>query len=89
MRTTTFPLLFSYCIRIKKEAAVCNGQQLKSSNEIIEQIIKMFAENVISISDANYILDEVSKRLCEQPVVVISEDIKKIYKMRNRGIIKF
>lgn len=73
----------------KKEAAVCNEQQFKSTKEIIEEIIRLFADNVISISAANYILKETSKKLCMQPVTVIGEDVKKIYTMRNRGIIKF
>lgn len=72
-----------------KETAIQNKQQFKSSQEIIEEIIKIFADNIISISDAKYILTETSKQLCRQPVVVvIGEDVKKIYGMRNRGIIK-
>ena len=71
-----------------KETAIQNEQQFKSTQEIIEEIIKIFVDNIISISDAKDILEETSKRLCKQPVIVIGEDVKKIYGMRNRGIIK-
>jgi len=71
-----------------KETAIQNEQQFKTTLEIIEEIIKIFADNVISISDAKDILEETSKRLCKQPVVVVGEDVKKIYRMRNRGTIK-
>ena len=71
-----------------KETATQNEQQFKTTQEIIDEIIKLFAENIISISDAKDILEETSKRLCKQPVVVIGEDVKKIYGMRNRGILK-
>ena len=71
-----------------KETAIQNEQQFKSTQEIIEEIIKIFADNIISISDAKDILEETSKRLCKQPVIIIGEDVKKIYGMRNRGIIK-
>ena len=71
-----------------KETAIQNEQQFKTTHEIIEEIIKIFADNIISISDAKDILEETSKRLCKQPVVVIDEDVKNIYRMRNRGIIK-
>lgn len=70
------------------KTAILSEQQFKSTNEIIDEIIRILAENVMSISDANYILKEVSKRLYKQPVIVIGEDVKKIYRMRNRGIIK-
>lgn len=72
-----------------KEAVTQNEQQLKSSDEIIDEIIKLFADNIMSISDANYILDETSKRLFNQPVTVISDDVKRIYSMRNKGLIKY
>ena len=65
-----------------------NEQQFKSTNEIIDEIIRILAENVISISNANYILEEASKKLYRQPVIVIGEDVKKIYRMRNKGIIE-
>ena len=71
-----------------KETAIQDERQLKTTQEIIDEIIKLFAENIISISDAKDILEETSKRLCKQPVVVIGEDVKKIYGMRNRGILK-
>ena len=71
-----------------KETAIQNEQQFKSTQEIIEEIIKIFADNIISISDAKDILEETSKRLCKQPVIIIGEDVKKICGMRNRGIIK-
>lgn len=70
------------------KTAILSEQQFKSTNEIIDEIIRILAENVMSISDANYILEEASKRLYKQPVIVIGEDVKKIYRMRNRGIIK-
>lgn len=71
-----------------KETAIQDEQQFKSTKELIEEIIRLFADNIISISDANFILEETSKKLCMQPVTVIGEDVKKIYAMRNRGIIK-
>lgn len=71
-----------------KETAIQNEQQFKSTKELIEEIIRLFADNIISISDANFILEEISKKICMQPVTVIGEDVKKIYAMRNRGIIK-
>ncbi|KAI4445143.1 hypothetical protein C823_007650 [Eubacterium plexicaudatum ASF492] len=71
-----------------KETATQNEQQFKSTKELIEEIIRLFADNIISISDANYILEETSKKLCMQPVTDVEEDIKKIYALRNRGIIK-
>jgi hypothetical protein len=73
---------------IYDKTAIQNEQQFKTTQEIIDEIIKIFADNIISISDANYILEETSKKLCMQPVTVIGEDVKKIYGMRNRGIIK-
>lgn len=69
-----------------KGTAVSDEQQFKTTKEIIEDIIKIFTDNVLPISEANYILEETSKRLCNQPVIIINEDIKQIYKMRNRGI---
>lgn len=71
-----------------KETAIQNGQQFKTTQEIIDDIIKIFADNIIPISDAEYILNETSKKLYKQPVTVIGEDVKKIYAMRNRGKIK-
>lgn len=70
------------------KTAIQNEQQFKSTNEIIDEIIRILAENVISISNANYILEEASKMLYRQPVIVIGEDVKKIYRMRNKGIIE-
>lgn len=72
-----------------KKSTIQNEQQLKSRKEIIDEIIKIFADNIISLSDANYILEETSKELCKQPVVTVGEDIKNIYRMRNKGIIKY
>lgn len=72
-----------------KEAVTQNEQQIKSSDEIIDEIIKLFADNIMSILDANYILDETSKRLFNQPVTVICDDVKRIYSMRNKGLIKY
>lgn len=60
-----------------KETAIQNEQQFKTTQEIIEEIIKIFADNIISISDAKGILEETSKRLCKQPVIVIGEDVQK------------
>lgn len=71
-----------------KETAIQDERQFKSTKELIEEIIRLFADNIISISDANFILEETSKKLCMQPVTVIGDDVKKIYAMRNRGIIK-
>lgn len=69
------------------ETAIQNEKQLKSSKEIIDEIIKILADNIIPISHAKYILKETSKKLCDQPVV-INENAKLIYQKRNRGIIK-
>lgn len=71
-----------------KETTIQDERQFKSTKELIEEIIRLFADNIISISDANFILEETSKKLCMQPVTVIGDDVKKIYAMRNRGIIK-
>lgn len=71
-----------------KGTAVPNERQFKTTKEIIKDIIKIFTDNVLPISEANYILEETSKRLSNQPVIIISEDIQQIYKMRNRGILK-
>lgn len=71
-----------------KETAIQNEQQFKTTNEIINNIIELFANNIISISDAQYILNQVSETLYKQPVVIISENIKQIFRMRNTGEIK-
>lgn len=72
-----------------KETATQNEQQLKTKQEIINDIIKIFADNVISISEAHSILHEISKKLKIQPVSTITNDVKQIYRMRNTGEIKY
>lgn len=73
---------------VNKETAIPDEQQFKSSIEIIDDIIKILADNFIPISHAKYILNETLKELYKQPVVVIGKEIKQIYQMRNKGIIK-
>lgn len=72
-----------------KETAEQNEQQFKTRKEIIDDIIKIFADNVISISEAGSILQVTSKKLKMQPVSTITNDVKQIYKMRNTGEIKY
>ena len=72
-----------------KETAIQNEQQLKTKQEIINDIIKIFADNVISISEAHSILHETSKKLKIQPVSTVTNDVKQIYRMRNTGEIKY
>lgn len=64
-----------------KETTIQNEQQFKSKQEIIDDIIKIFADNVISISEANSILQVTSKKLKTQPVSTITNDVKQIYRM--------
>lgn len=70
-----------------KKTAICNKQQFKSKQEIIENIIQIFADNIRSISDAKIILNEVIDELDKQPVMIINKNIKQTYSMRNRGLI--
>lgn len=72
-----------------KETAIQNEQQLKTKQEIINDIIKIFADNIISITEADSILHATSIKLKTQPVVTITTDINQIYRMRNTGEIKF
>ncbi len=70
-----------------KETAIQIEQQFKSKQEIIENIIQIFADNIKSISDAKNILNEVIEELDKQPVMIINKNIKQTYSMRNRGLI--
>lgn len=70
------------------KTATSDEQQFKSTKEIINNIIEIFANNILSISDAEYILKQVSEELYKQPVTIIDDHIKQIYKMRNTGKIK-
>ena len=71
-----------------KETAIRSEQQFDTTQRIIDNIIKIFSDNILSISDAEYILHETSKKLHKQPVIIIDDQIKHIYKMRNMGEIK-
>lgn len=55
-----------------KETATQNEQQLKSKQEIINDIIYILAKNNLTISDSQYILHETSKEICKQTVRVSS-----------------
>lgn len=51
-----------------QETAIQNEQQLKSRQEIVNDIIGILADNNLSIIDAKEILYETSKMVCRQPV---------------------
>lgn len=51
-----------------KETAILSGQQPKSRQEIIDDIIKILADNNLSIIDAKDILNQTSKVICRQVV---------------------
>lgn len=51
-----------------KETAILSGQQPKSRQEIIDDIIKVLADNNLSIIDAKDILNQTSKVICRQVV---------------------
>ena len=53
---------------IQKETAIQNEQQLKSKQEIIDEIIKILANNNLTITDSKYILYETTKVICRQKV---------------------
>lgn len=53
----------------EKETAIQNGQQLKSKQEIIDNIIKILASNNLTITDSKDILHETSKVICKQKVI--------------------
>lgn len=51
-----------------KRTAILSGQQPKSRQEIIDDIIKVLADNNLSIIDAKDILNQTSKVICRQVV---------------------
>lgn len=53
---------------LQKETAIQNEQQQKSNKEIVDNIIKILAENNLTITDAREILQITSKRLGKQTV---------------------
>lgn len=53
---------------LQKETAIQNEQQLKSKQEIIDEIIKILANNNLTITDSKYILYETTKVICRQKV---------------------
>lgn len=55
-----------------KETAIRNEQQSKSKQEIIDDIIKILANNNLTITDSKDILYETSKIICRQIVKVSS-----------------
>lgn len=55
---------------IQKETAIQNEQQFKTKQEIIKDIIKILADNNLSIADSKDILYETSKSICRQIVKV-------------------
>lgn len=52
-----------------KETAVQNEQQLKLKQEIIDDIIKILADNNLTIVDSKNILYETFKSICQQKVM--------------------
>lgn len=71
-----------------EETAVPKEYHSKSKKEIINDIIKILADNRLSITDSKSLLYETSKEICRQPVVIVDDHIKQIYRMRNTGEIK-
>ncbi len=59
-------------IELQKETAVLYGQQSKSKQEIINDIIEILANNNLTITDSQNILHETSKVICRQVVRVSS-----------------
>ena len=53
---------------LQKETAIQNEQQLKSKQEIIDEIIKILANNNLTITDSKYIFYETTKVICRQKV---------------------
>lgn len=53
---------------LQKETAIQNEQQQKSNKEIVDNIIKLLAENNLTITDAREILQIASKKLGKQIV---------------------
>ena len=53
-----------------KETAIQNEQQSKSKQKIINDIIKILANNNLSITDSKNVLYETSKVICSQIVRV-------------------
>lgn len=57
---------------LQKETAIHNEQQLKSKQEIIDDIIKILANNNLTIEDSKDILYETYKTICKQKVMLPS-----------------
>lgn len=57
---------------MQKETVIQNEQQLKTKQEIINDIIEMLANNNLTITDSKDILYETSKMICKQIVRVSS-----------------
>lgn len=55
---------------INNKTAIHNEQQSKSKQEIIHDIIKILADNNLTIADSKDILYETSKTICKQVVRV-------------------
>lgn len=55
---------------LQKETAIHTEHQLKSKQEIIDEIIKILANNNLTISDSKDILYETSKTICDQIISV-------------------
>lgn len=60
-----------------KEPATQNEQQIKTKQEIINDIIKILAENNLTIADSKDILHETSKEICNQTVSCIQNRLSK------------
>lgn len=71
-----------------EKTAVPKEYHSKSKKEIINDIIKILADNRLSITDSKSLLYETSKEIYRQPVVIVDDHIKQIYRMRNTGEIK-
>ncbi|MBD5537864.1 MAG: hypothetical protein HDQ99_19875 [Lachnospiraceae bacterium] len=52
------------------KTAIQNEQQLKTKELIVNDIIKILANNNLTITDSKDILYETSKKICEQTVRV-------------------
>lgn len=57
---------------IQKETAIRNEQQPKTKEAIINDIIKILADNNLSIMDSRDILHATSKIICKQTVKISS-----------------
>lgn len=57
---------------IQKETAIRNEEQPKTKEAIINDIIKILADNNLSIMDSRDILHATSKTICKQTVKISS-----------------